>query len=338
MSGNLSYFDEDEVPQLFERQPIVLHLGSRFCRLGFSGVHLPLKVVSAPLLDENQPPAFPLLRPEAQANISEKAASEAPSRAWELEGLNRKDGRKFERVACETLPSPALLGHRLGEWLQHILGGTFGVNAGGGDSVVVIAEGPFLHPEIKATLIRLLLEHFQVLAVPAFVALARDANLGPRRAIRCFIASRAGVWSGDHQRPRSPSVFVRSANRTRRRRRVSLAKKASPRGGAAASFPAAVPASAVCTLLPRTRSFASCRVQPTCFGSPLICALRVSNGGAAAVLMQLQKEMLETAETPEQRRKVRWARGPRLSPALSDSSETFLYDPLFRVCVRRLGL
>ncbi|CDJ69669.1 actin, putative, partial [Eimeria necatrix] len=48
--------------------------------------------------------------------------------------------------------------------------------------------------------------------------------------------------------------------------------------------------------------FTSCRAQPTCFGSPLPCALRVSNGGAAAVLLQLQQSLIAAAATQAQRR------------------------------------
>lgn len=160
MSASFSYPDEDDVP-LFERQPIVLHFGSRFCRLGFSGVHFPLKTVVAPLLDDNKPPEFPLLRSEC-ANVAEEEEIKAAPNAGPAEGFVKKESRRFERSLWQELPTPAILSHRLGEWLQQILGGTFGVNTNSGDCVVVIAEGPLLQPEIKAAIIRLLMDHFQV--------------------------------------------------------------------------------------------------------------------------------------------------------------------------------
>ncbi|OEH79852.1 putative actin [Cyclospora cayetanensis] len=52
--------------------------------------------------------------------------------------------------------------------------------------------------------------------------------------------------------------------------------------------------------------FTSCRVQPTCFGTPLPCALRVSSGGAAAVLQQLQHALTEAAaSTPAEKRALK---------------------------------
>ncbi|KAL8440177.1 hypothetical protein Efla_003542 [Eimeria flavescens] len=50
--------------------------------------------------------------------------------------------------------------------------------------------------------------------------------------------------------------------------------------------------------------FSCCRVQPTCFGSPLPCALRVSNGGTAAVLLQLQHELAAAAASPAHEKAV----------------------------------
>ena len=159
----------DEEQKFMNSIPLVVHIGSRFVRLGFSGVCTPHLVVSAPFLRTEGPAKLPIL-PAATATATAAtaaaaaatAASASPALSKEQESTTTpsSSSSSSSKVRVLELAEEPLLEHQLSNWLGALLGASAARILR--ERPVLLVEGPLNPPYLKHKIVQLLLNLFQV--------------------------------------------------------------------------------------------------------------------------------------------------------------------------------